>query len=245
MIRKNDQKHIIFFESAVADYIEIGFKEGPGGSAFKDRNAYSFHIYCPYVNNSGVPKNELLCHEYDTTMIEVRTRDADKLGLAGLMTEFGALDSTKGGLTEANFIMYKADLHLLGHIYWNFKTYDDITTSNLDGTESLYYKNGTLQTAKVKVLSRPYPKSVFGNLRYIYYNEKTEEFSLDFTIFNDSCLGETEMYYNEKMNYPNGIYYYINEQNAFQVLLGHNSIILRQISQLSTGKWISFVMHKR
>jgi len=47
----------------------------------------------------------------------------------------------------------------VGWAYWQFKEFKDLTTSAADKSEGFYNKDGTLQTAKVKALSRTYVKS--------------------------------------------------------------------------------------
>lgn len=41
-----DDKHILFYEQAVATVTENGFTEGPGGPSYNDRQVFSYHIYC-------------------------------------------------------------------------------------------------------------------------------------------------------------------------------------------------------
>lgn len=49
-----DDHHIIFFEQSLGDILGAnGFEVGPGGSAYNDRQAYSYHIYCFPVDNVG------------------------------------------------------------------------------------------------------------------------------------------------------------------------------------------------
>ena len=51
-IRNNDNEHVIFFEKALIDFTgSCGFDEGPGGVAYNDRQAYSYHIYCAPTNS--------------------------------------------------------------------------------------------------------------------------------------------------------------------------------------------------
>lgn len=45
---------------------------------------------------------------------------------------------------------------LAGWAYWQFKTYEDLTTSAGDGAEGFYNKDGSLASWKVKALARTY-----------------------------------------------------------------------------------------
>jgi len=36
----------------------MGFTNVPGGDNMKEFSVYAYHIYCPFVNKSGAPKNK-------------------------------------------------------------------------------------------------------------------------------------------------------------------------------------------
>lgn len=90
------------------------------------------------------------------------------------MTEWGAYDNTPPGskeLTDGHDITVRkniscallnshklqrlADENLQSWIYWQFKGYHDITTQS-SVAEGLWFANGTVNTDKVKMLSRTY-----------------------------------------------------------------------------------------
>jgi len=52
----------------------------------------------------------------------------------------------------------------LSWAYWQFKKYDDVTTSARDGSEGFYDDDGTLHVAKVKELARPYIQAAQGSI---------------------------------------------------------------------------------
>ena len=47
-----------------------------------------------------------------------------------------------------------ADEHLVGWAYWQFKYYEDLTTSAGTGSEGFYNQDGSLQEWKAKALAR-------------------------------------------------------------------------------------------
>jgi endoglycosylceramidase len=49
---------LIFFEPGTTDFFGAGFKDTPGGVEYRDREVYSYHIYCLNVDYYSVPKNE-------------------------------------------------------------------------------------------------------------------------------------------------------------------------------------------
>ena len=56
-IREMDDESLVFYEPIVSDFINGGFtgKENVGGEEYKDREVYSYHIYCPTVDETGAP----------------------------------------------------------------------------------------------------------------------------------------------------------------------------------------------
>lgn len=70
------------------------------------------------------------------------------MGVAGFLTEFGAMRGTQIGVDSLNYVLNTADAQIQSWAYWQFKYYHDITTASPDGAES-FYINGTLDTTKV------------------------------------------------------------------------------------------------
>eukprot|EP01137_Pigoraptor_chileana_P025399 Opistho-2@94840 len=147
-IRPIDDKHILLYEPVQTDAIfHAGFTENIGGADYTDRAAYAYHIYCPAVDANGVPTNKLLCHGFDYEKFKSSMDDAKRLGVAAIMTEFGAVDGSTGAADELNYILGQSDKNLQGWCYWQYKYYNDITTAS--AAEPFYTTNGTLETEKV------------------------------------------------------------------------------------------------
>jgi endoglycosylceramidase len=49
-----------------------------------------------------------------------------------------------------------SDAHLAGWAYWEFKNFEDLTTSAGTGSEGFYNNDGSLQAWKVKAMARTY-----------------------------------------------------------------------------------------
>ena len=64
-IRKYDQNKLVFFEPGTTDYLGGGFADSPGGLEYRDREVYSYHIYCPLVDDHSVPTNDIGCKLFD------------------------------------------------------------------------------------------------------------------------------------------------------------------------------------
>ena len=113
VIRQVDDKHILFYEPCVADLVQTGLTEGPGGPEYNDRQAFSYHIYCIDVNKQGDPKSDVACQIDDQLLITLRYNEARKKQLGGMMlTEFGALINSTDGIRELNRITGLADQFL-------------------------------------------------------------------------------------------------------------------------------------
>jgi endoglycosylceramidase len=91
-IRAVDDEKIIMYEGLVYDYFQSGFTQAPGGPKYNDRQAYSYHIYCPLKNETAIATtiNEFLCGKVDDLFFEKRKEDVARLGGGMIMTEFGA-----------------------------------------------------------------------------------------------------------------------------------------------------------
>ena len=127
IIRKVDDEKIIFFEGLTIDYWQNGFTQGPGGTAYNDRQALAYHIYCPFAEPSTVAV-ELVCKAVDEEFFSRREKDSERLGTGLLMTEFGATKDVLGDLISLERVASLADKHQQSWVYWQLKYYQDLTT---------------------------------------------------------------------------------------------------------------------
>ena len=77
-----------------------------------------------------------------------------------------------------------SDEYLVGWAYWQFKYYEDLTTSAStgNGSEGFYNNDGTLQDWKVKALARSYLQFTQGVLTRQYFDTKTASLEASFTV---------------------------------------------------------------
>lgn len=69
-------------------------------------------------------------------------------------------------VTEINQVAdVNEDMNSSGWAYWQFKTYEDLTTSAGAKSEGFYNKDGTLQKSKVKALGRTYVQYAQGTVQ--------------------------------------------------------------------------------
>jgi endoglycosylceramidase len=217
MIREVDDEKIIFYEGLTIDYWPIGFQETPGGSEYDDRQALSYHIYCPLSDPSV--KAEAACDVINSELFNNRQRDVERLGGGWLMTEFGASRDIKGDMYALNFLCEKMDKHQQSWMYWQYKYYNDITTCTPEG-EALYLNNGTVAQDKLRVLSRSYPEVVAGTLLdYSFHVELSGLFTMNYQPWTASASTNplariSSVYYNEELYYPKGVHVKLSYSDA-------------------------------
>ena len=74
-----------------------------------------------------------------------------------------------------------ADAVLAGWAYWQFKLFEDLTTTAGTGSEGFYNTDGTLQDIKVKALARTYIQRTQGTLKFMVFLPETAQFKAEFT----------------------------------------------------------------
>jgi len=122
--------------------------------------------------------------------------------VGAFMTEFGAVSNDTINMELLTWQLEAADSAFQSWTYWQFKYFDDITTAG-NNAESLYDAQGQLQLNKLATLSRTYAQAIAGFPTKMYFNSKTGAFELTYT-YNANATGNTEIYLNEALWYPNG-----------------------------------------
>jgi endoglycosylceramidase len=222
-IRAVDDSKIIFFEGLTIDYWQSGFSAGPGGVEYNDRQALAYHIYCPLQDPSG--KKEVVCDVINDALLAFRRKDAERMGVAMLMTEFGAAEDIKADIFALEETARLADRFQQSWMYWQFKYYEDLTTCTPLG-ESLYDAAGEVCLDKLQVLSRTYPQAVAGTLHSFHFDVHTAAFTMEYSPLavvseiegEKDVLGRTsEVYFNRELFYPHGVRVVL-EGNASSVI---------------------------
>lgn len=204
-IREVDAEKILFFEGLTIDYWASGFTAGPGGAAFNDRQALAYHVYCPASNASSAVI--LACNALDNYFFAHRASDAQRLGTAMLMTEFGAAEDVRGDLSVLEAVAAQADRYKQSWMYWQFKYFQDITTCTPQG-ESLYGEDGQPVPHKLAILSRTYPQAVAGALASYEYSVHNGDFKMDYAPMSAPegvPQQPTVIFVNRAQTYPLGL----------------------------------------
>lgn len=214
-IRKVDNDTIIFFEPATGgnflDAFPVGFEEGPGGPQYNDRQALSYHVYCPFIDTKNASDfiQYLLrilsvgsCNLLNDVMYDIRRDDARKLNLAGFLTEFGNAGSGVAAEETINFAANKMDEFLHGWTYW-YLTPDPMV------------KNSTV----IRALARPFPHKIAGIPSLFQFDPQTKNFTLEYLPCEEKpCVDAlTEIFTSKNYTYGAGMEYSTQSRNIYKV----------------------------
>ena len=231
-IRKVDNETIIFFERTTLNVIgSAGLPEGPGGAEYNDRQAYSYHNYCGTVDRTGNPLDVKLCEAQQIVQWNTDMADIDKLDCGSFITEFGAVsgNNTKS-IKTLQWLLKKADEQIQSWAYWQYKSYNDITTASNE-KESFFWTDGSLQSDKVEALIRPYAQAISGHPTYHMFNTTGKSFVLKYTANGSMAEYPTEIFVGSLPSYtvsisPAGAATYIAKNGMLYVY--HMSTLVNQ-----------------
>lgn len=66
-----DNNTLVYFEPSLTDmFTNNGYKDTPGGVAYRSKEVYSYHVYCGVVYPSGEPLSRSLCDVLDKDALE-------------------------------------------------------------------------------------------------------------------------------------------------------------------------------
>jgi len=124
-------------------------------------HALNDHSYCCSIVDCfgrGEPPERFgdRCARYHQKLIRQRQEDSVRLQVPLIISEFGACLDSSVCAREITQVGDECDATLSSWAYWEFKTFEDLTTSAGTGSEGFYNRNGTLQRQKVLHLSRTY-----------------------------------------------------------------------------------------
>jgi endoglycosylceramidase len=215
-IRKNDQRHLIFYESTFYPKIidTDAFGAPPLGS--DSQQGLSYHIYCPI----GWVMEDLSCKAVQALYEHQFYPFVQKnQGVAGFMTEFGAISGSSSDLAQVDHLLDWADSTFQSWSYWQYKFYHDYTTMNQN--EAFYDRNGDLESLKVRILSRTYAQAIAGVPVHMDFDSKSGRFNLEYTP-NLNITKNTEIYMNTHFYYPDGYHVEIQPSGCWDThLIGY------------------------
>ena len=203
----------------------VGFQTPPGGEIGSPNHVLNDHTYCCQLNPkmclTGEPLVEYAkdCYKWHENRIGQRADDAKRLGVPLHVTEFGACLTEGPCVQEITQVAQICDHYLIGWAYWQYKFYDDLTTSAGTGSEGLWDFEGNLMEWKVKALARTYLQATQGILTLQNFNDKNGEFFAEFKV-NTDINAPTIVFLDQQYWYPNGYDYEIIDQSTDKILTG-------------------------
>ena len=176
-----------------------GFSEVPGGPAYANRSALSYHYYCWWLSQGDEPMPALEKKTCDglfgPKVFETVAHDIKRLGGASMLTEFGAMvpNATLPRSTnteEIRAVTGLADAHLQSWTHWDIN--DDV------------YRKATNEwnMDAVKAFCRTYAQAVAGRPTAMAFDPSTAAFSLAFDA--DASLGAPTEVAAPALLYPDG-----------------------------------------
>ena len=233
-IRTVDNDSIIFFEPSTGgnflDAFPVGFTQGPGGPEYNDRQALSYHVYCPFVDSKNTSSflqyiikeiSKEGCDLLNDPMYDVRNSDAKKLGLAGFMTEFG---NNGLGVTPdlLHFATKKMDEFMHGWTYWYLTPDPKVTNSTV-----------------ISNLARPFPHKIAGTPTSYSFDPEHKVFQLEYMpCTDDPCASKpTEIFTSQKYSFSYGMKVSIDSENEVTHSVDEDSQMLYvSVTKVVAGK---------
>ncbi|XP_074652974.1 endoglycoceramidase-like [Tubulanus polymorphus] len=201
-IRSVDQQTIVLFEPVTwgvifnGKYAGSGFSHVPGGAAYRNRTALSYHMYCWVLTDADRHKpypvlKRILCDDvWASTLFKTAVADIKSLGCGGLLTEFGNCQPDKSknstDTVECENVMKLADENLQSWTYWDV----------------IFFSRGQIQWDIAKPFIRTYPRAIAGTPVSISYDPNTYIFMFSYSL-DASIAAPTEIFV-PKLHYPNG-----------------------------------------
>lgn len=205
VIRAVDEEALILYAPAEINnrlMRRVGYERG-----FLPGAGMAYHVYC-VVGTDGpgptTPTQEKLCHYNDKSTMKQRQEDLARLGTAGFVTEFGAVNPVATGLAEMSFVLEHFE-SMEPPSSWAFWDFHEIQTR---GTEE--------KATYIRTLARPYPRAIAGTLRSYTFDASSALFQMTFApSSNGSML--TEVYLGKEHHYRSGFIVSMSPKGALIV----------------------------
>eukprot|EP00794_Sanderia_malayensis_P015069 gene15069-16624_t len=189
-IREADTRHNIFFEGVTWDYFAAGFKQVPGGEAYRNTSVLSYHYYEPPDFNKEF-------------QFDVRMQDLRRLKCAGFLTEL-TVGSEAKDWSDMLELFDICDKHMQSWMGWLYKPYSCYKMHLGCQTEAMHDHQGNLRDIVVQNISRSYPQAIAGHTLGYKFDRVTKKFDLSFATTADCKSFESVVYLNLKLHYPKG-----------------------------------------
>ena len=209
-VREVDDETIIFFEPVTWGMLfsgkiaGSGFTEVPGGPAYRNRSAFSFHYYCKTFSQAG---HGPLCDDVTGPLVMAAVKkDLALIGGSAMMTE--GLSCDDDAMEECQFVANRLD----GHLF----SWTDYAVSQGDAWEP--------SPKREMMWARAYARAVAGtplNMSFDGGTGKTNETGtrdFEFCFRPDPhATAPTEIFLASRWNWPGGARVDCNEGGAIKL----------------------------
>ena len=173
----------------------------------------------------------LACRGLNDEQFDIRQDDTKKLGIASLLTEFGAIPFDKEGYEIVDLYIKKMESLLQGWIYWgiteNNCSSEVLCTVGEELAKSDEGLRGILTRVKVQTVAGITEKINFdpaGNNFTLLYRT-----SMDEKVFSQA----TEIFANPEIHYPNGYDLYVVPTRGVNVTFDSDSNLFKVVAEKS------------
>eukprot|EP00929_Paragymnodinium_shiwhaense_P046127 TRINITY_DN23495_c0_g1_i1.p1 TRINITY_DN23495_c0_g1~~TRINITY_DN23495_c0_g1_i1.p1 ORF type:complete len:832 (+),score=141.29 TRINITY_DN23495_c0_g1_i1:100-2595(+) len=225
-IRSIDERRIIGSEPSMLNYWARNFGRPQDKPENKDRDAMSWHNYCSLAPGSA-PWEPLrhLCPFLNSAQFSAMTQNTREMGGGSILTEFGSLGNMSTEKLELQDVVNLADSRLLSRVYWQYKTYKDISSSGGYGRLT-FYPHGELQTDKIRLLATPYAQIVAGEPKFMRYDPARRALVLEYIAArtNTRRAATSLFHLNTEMHYPEG-FMLLSDASGMRIRLNEGSML--------------------
>lgn len=211
------------FESAYSDDVNgTGLVTPPGGKNGSDNHVMNHHTYCCQIHDpsdvcaSGEPnydKYSKICRKWHADRVGTADQTAKDFGIPLIVSEFGACFDTENCANEITAVADAVDSVVgVGWAYWQFKIYEDLTTTAGTAAEGFYNLDGSLQHSKVKALARSYVQKAQGTIKSMDFSQNG---NLTAVITVDARIhAPTEIFLNKEYWYRHGFHMQVRRADS-------------------------------
>ena len=176
------------------------FSKLPAGPEKNTQQGLNVHYYCYAADASMLSQKEPtleqakgICRDFYTQRIAFDAKRAAELKVPLLITEFGACSHGQSCQEEMKSIINESEKYLANWFYWNYKGFDDPTTTMGGDEEGLIDENTIISEVKRKAIVRPYAMKYQGKPILSFYDEIENIYTTKF-MADTAIDAPTELY---------------------------------------------------
>lgn len=226
-IRKEDDRHVVFYEPVTwgmflnGKVVGSGFDQVPGGDAFQNRSAFSYHYYCASLNpNYGDHPlwTRALCDSFLAPHVfNSVQKDLAKVGGAAMMTEGLACEDRS--MQECHQVLKELDGQL-----FSWTDYGDSQGDEWAPT-----------AVQQEAWARTYARAVAGRPLKMSFDPKSKAFEFCYTL-DLAISAPTEIFASSTFSYSSGMAVSTTGNISANASAIEDVVLLRPTADAKTGE---------